>query len=154
MRNRNLFIAIGIIILIILALSFVGKKEDVTVSVEGEEVEREGALFYNFDEAEYLKAVEEGKVVVLYFYAKWCPTCIQEFPYMEDYFKDAPEGIVGFRVNFNDGDTDEKEEALAQEFGVAYQHTKVVIKDGERVLKSPEQWSKNRYSEELNSLLQ
>ena len=53
----------------------------------------------------------------------------------------SDEGIVGFRVNYNDNETDENEKQLAREFGVAYQHTKVLIKNGKRLLKAPESWS-------------
>jgi len=61
--------------------------------------------------------------------------------------------VVGFRVNYNDGETDSFEEGLAREFGIAYQHTKVIIQDGERVLKSPETWNKDRYLSELAAVL-
>ena len=63
------------------------------------------------------------------------------------------EGVVGFRVNYNDNQTDNDEKDLAREFGVAYQHTKVFVKDGERILKSPESWDKGRYLEEINSAI-
>ena len=40
-------------------------------------------------------------------------------------------GVVGFRVNFNDTETDSEEKALAKEFGVTYQHTGFFIgRDG------------------------
>ena len=61
-------------------------------------------------------------------------------------------GVVGFRVNYNDDETDADEKNLAREFGVAYQHTKVLVKDGQRVLKSQETWTKARYLDELNKL--
>ena len=49
--------------------------------------------------------------------------------------------VIGFRVNYNDDQTDDDERVLAREFGVAYQHTKVFVKGGQRVLKAPESWS-------------
>ena len=61
--------------------------------------------------------------------------------------------VIGFRVNYKDSDTDSNEEALAREFGIANQHTKVAIKDGQRVLKSPESWDKSRYLSEINDLI-
>ena len=63
------------------------------------------------------------------------------------------EGVIGFRVNYNDNDTDSFEKELARKFGVPYQHTKIFLKNGERVLKSPETWSKSRYIEEINNFL-
>ena len=58
--------------------------------------------------------------------------------------------VIGFRVNYNDSDTDENERNLAREFGITYQHTKVIIVNGEQSLKSLENWDKDKYIEELN----
>ena len=96
----------------------------------------------DFNKADYDKAVASGKLVALYFYANWCPLCKAEFPKMEEAFnKISDDKVVGFRVNFKDNQTDGDEEGLAKEFGVAYQHTKVFVKNGQRVLKAPESWS-------------
>lgn len=65
----------------------------------------------------------------------------------------ATDRVIGFRVNYNDNETDAAENSLASEFGVAYQHTKVAIKNGQRVLKSPESWDQARYLTEINKLL-
>ncbi len=108
----------------------------------------------DFTQADYDKAVASKKVVALYFYANWCPTCKAEFPKMEAVFNAFDsDDIVGFRVNFNDNETDSDEKALAREFGVAYQHTKVLLKNGKRVAKSPEGWDEARYTSEITSLL-
>jgi len=108
----------------------------------------------DFDYTDYLRATGSGKTVVLYFYADWCPICQREvagsfYPAFESL---DDEDLVGFRVNFNDGNTDSYEKELAKEFGVAYQHTKVIVRDGERLLKSPEEWDKDRYLSEINKL--
>ena len=107
----------------------------------------------DFKKADYERALSEGKAIVLYFYADWCPVCKAEFPVMRAAF-DAfgSGGVVGFRVNFKDNSTDEAEVALAREFGVAYQHTKVLIKGGKQLLKSPESWDRARYDAELLTL--
>jgi len=61
--------------------------------------------------------------------------------------------VIGFRVNYKDSATNENEESLAREHGVAYQHTKVFVKNGERILKAPDGWDKDRYLEEINNAL-
>ena len=109
------------------------------------------AKLYEFSEAEYASAKLSDKLIVLYFYANWCPICREEFPKMQSAFDElSQDNIVGFRVSFKDDETSEAEEALAREFGVAYQHTKVFIKDGRQILKAPDSWSKERYLEEIN----
>lgn len=108
----------------------------------------------NFNESDYQKALETDKLIVLYFYANWCPICRVEFPKMQSAFNSlAGDEVVAFRVNYNDNETDSFEESLAREFGVAYQHTKVFVKNGERVLKSPESWNKDRYLAEIEKFL-
>jgi len=108
----------------------------------------------DFNKTDYDKAVASDKLVVLYFYANWCPVCKAEFPKMQEVFDGLDtDRVVGFRVNYNDNQTDKDEETLARKFGVAYQHTKVFVKDGERILKSPEGWEKSRYIEEINKAL-
>lgn len=109
------------------------------------------APLLEFDQRDYEAATKSGRLVVLYFYANWCPICKAEFadavkPAFNSYSGDD---VVGFRVHFNDDAVTPEMEALAREFGVAYQHTKVFIKGGERVLKSPESWDKDRYLREF-----
>jgi thiol-disulfide isomerase/thioredoxin len=112
------------------------------------------AKLLDFTAADYEKALASDKLIVLYFYATWCPICRAEFPKMQSAFDELQtDEVIGFRVNYNDSDTDAAEEALAKEFGVAYQHTKVFLRRGERVLKAPDSWTKERYLSEIGKLL-
>jgi len=125
------------------------------VSYSGEVLAGNVAPLLDFNQADYDKALASDNLVVLYFYANWCPICRVEvasalYPAFNDLETDQ---VVGLRVNYNDSDTDDSERQLAREFGVAYQHTKVFLKDGERILKSPESWSKGRYLNEINQAL-
>ena len=112
------------------------------------------ALLLDFTKAGYDAAVKTDKLVVLYFYANWCPICKAEFPLMQKAFNElTTDKIIGFRVNYNDDQTDNDEKNLAKQFGVAYQHTKVFVKNGQRILKSPEGWDEKRYDVEINKAL-
>ncbi len=110
------------------------------------------APLLDFTQADFDAAARSGNVIVLYFYANWCPICAEEFPKMQSAFNElSTDGVVGFRVNFNDNKTDADEQALAREHGVAYQHTKVLLKNGKQVLKSPETWDSDRYLTEISN---
>jgi thioredoxin 1 len=103
--------------------------------------------YIEFNSKDYEQALSQGKVVILNFYANWCPSCKAEEPRAFKAFDSLNNAdVVGFRVNYKDSDTDESEQDLAKEFGITYQHTKVVIdKDGNRVVKSLENWDAQRY---------
>ena len=104
----------------------------------------------DFHKADFDAAVRSNKLVVLYFYANWCPICRAEFPKMQAAFNElTDDNVVGFRVNFSDNETDDDEVGLARQHGIAYQHTKVFIKNGQQVLKSPETWEQSRYVTEI-----
>jgi thiol-disulfide isomerase/thioredoxin len=112
------------------------------------------ALLLDFVFADYQKALAANKIIVLYFYANWCPICVKEFPQMQAAFDQlTTDKIIGFRLNYNDDQVEAAEEQLARQFGVAYQHTKVILVNGQRVLKSPQSWDQQRYLAEINKLL-
>ena len=62
--------------------------------------------------------------------------------------------VIGLRVNYKDGDTDDFEKQLAKQYGITYQHTKVFLKNGQQVLKSLEEWNTEKYLEEINKHIQ
>jgi len=110
----------------------------------------------DFNKSDYEQTLKTDKLVLLYFYANWCPICRTEvFDHLEPFFNELQsDKVIGFRVNFNDSDTDDTERELARQFGVPYQHTKIFLKNGERVLKSPEAWDIERYKLEVNKAIQ
>ena len=110
----------------------------------------EKTKYLEFNKADYGKALKEKKKVLLYFYANWCPICKKEQPETFAAFNELKDpDLIGFRVNYRDSDTDADEEALAKEFGVSYQHTKIILKNGQRAGKFPDSWDKQRYLDEL-----
>ena len=147
------------------------EKKDMIDNKEGKVMEKEGVMtdksgytgkvlagtestkYLDFSKADYEKALKDKKKILLYFYASWCPLCIKEQPETFAAFNELNDAdLIGFRVNYRDSDTDSDEETLAKEFGVSYQHTKVILKNGERVGKFPDSWDKQRYLEELSKI--
>lgn len=113
----------------------------------------ESSPLLDFTKSDYEAFLKTDKLIVLYFYANWCPICRAEFPLMQEAFNELlTDNVIGFRVNYNDDQTDSDEKNLAREFGVAYQHTKVFVNNGLRILKSLESWGKDRYLSEISKV--
>jgi hypothetical protein len=76
----------------------------------GEASDTFGAILYDdFNQIAYDAAVASNALVVLYFHATWCPICAKEWPNVVAAFQRIDdERVVGFRVNFNDSETDDK----------------------------------------------
>ena len=109
-----------------------GKTEAAAAAVPAKQLAKN---FYEFDQATYDAALKEGKIIFLDFYASWCPICKEEEPEIKAAFNELnADNVIGFRVNYNDDQTDNSEKSLAKKFGIAYQHTKVLITPDEKVL--------------------
>ncbi|MEK7150634.1 MAG: thioredoxin family protein [Patescibacteria group bacterium] len=126
-------------------------KDESMTKFSGTVLAGSSAPLIDYNKADYDAALKSNKLVVLYFYANWCPLCRAEFPLMQEAFNQLDiDSVIGFRVSYKDNETDKDEEGLARQFGVAYQHTKVFIKNGSRVLNAPDSWNKDRYISEIN----
>ncbi len=132
----------------------VSQEKGAMTEYSGKVLAGSSAKLLDFNKKDFDAAKASGKLVVLYFYADWCPICKQEFPKMQQAFDQLQsDKVVGFRVNYKDDFTDADEVALAREHGVPYQHTKVFVRGSQQLLKSPEGWDKQRYLDEIAKVI-
>jgi thiol-disulfide isomerase/thioredoxin len=108
-------------------------KEEVMVKTDDVMVKEEDQMMVVKDSSRYLPYTQasynsaQGKRVVLYFYATWCPSCkVANAEFLASPEK-IPEDVIVLRVNYSDPDTDADEKALATKYGITYQHTFVQI---------------------------
>lgn len=66
-------------------------------------------------------AMAEGRPVVYYFWAAWCPICKAEEPTIKGWIETSEHPVAGFRVNYD------TESALKAKYKVPYQHTTVFL---------------------------
>ena len=129
-------------------------EDDMMMDYSGSVLAGSSSPYLEYNKEDFDKAIAENKIIVLYFYANWCPTCKAEESETYAAFDELDNSnVVGFRVNYKDSETDSDEAELAKKYGITYQHTKIILKDGERVLKAPDSWKKDRYIEEINKVI-
>jgi len=125
-----------------------------TMVYSGSVLAGKSAPLLDFTKTDYDAAIASNKLVVLYFYANWCPLCKVEFPIIQEAFNElTTDKAIGFRVNYKDSDTDKDEENLARQYGIPYQHTKVFVRNGKQILKAPDAWDDKRYDMEISKYL-
>jgi thiol-disulfide isomerase/thioredoxin len=129
-------------------------REGQAITSEATQTDSTATVYKEFTQEEFEKARNEGKNIILIYYADWCPICRGEAPLIEAGFKGLHKpNTIGFKVNYNDGMTDDDEKALAKEQGVTYQHTKVVLREGKIVLKDGNPWDTEEFKKQINSVL-
>ena len=119
-------------------------------TMEGNRIAGKKSFYFVFNKDDYQRALDGNKVILLDFYANWCPYCRAEAPEIEAGFNNLEsENVIGFRVNYNDGETDADEKALAEQFKVTYQHTKVILVGGKEVFRTGDTWTKEDFAAEM-----
>lgn len=114
----------------------------------------EVSLFTEFRQEDYEKALSENKIIFLDFYANWCPICRAEEPFIHEGFnKLTTDSVAGFRVNFEDSETDENEKKLSKQFNVPIQHTKIILKNGKEFSRSNDTWKREDFDQAINRAL-
>jgi thiol-disulfide isomerase/thioredoxin len=100
------------------------KKEAMKKEMENE------PRYTDYSEDQIKDANSDGKKVVLFFHASWCPNCKQADAEFKTNISKIPEGIVVLKTDYD------TYKDLKKKYGVTYQHTFVQIdKNGEMVTK-------------------
>lgn len=174
MTKRNIIIIISLVTILSIAGFLILKKSpnqntpqvpntpisttennQLTSKYKGKILAGNNSPYLEFNLEDYQNAQREGKIIILNFYANWCPICRAEAPEWQNAFNELnDENIVGFRINFNDSDTDDSEKNVAKQFGVTYQHTKVILQSDKKLLQETVQWDKEKIVEELSKAKQ
>lgn len=107
----------------------------VATSTGTESVPAVKASYRAFTRAAYEADLAHGKPVLLFFYAAWCPYCQKQDPVLDAYYADAVDrGVDAFRVHYADSVTTAEEKKFATDFGIAQQHTFVLLgKNGKEI---------------------
>jgi len=164
MKNAYVLLIGLLVILLLSAGIFVFKKNNIsntktqtmeTALKPTEDARMVGKSIYGeFSKSEYDSALASGKIIVLDFYANWCPICRGEAPEIQAGFDSlANDGVVGFRVNFKDTETDKDEEQLAKEFNIPIQHTKIILQNGKEVTRSSDPWDRQTLIENVTNVI-
>lgn len=113
-----------------------------------------GPFYEPFSQEKFEEAKAANSIILLEFYANWCPICAAQKPEIQSAFQEISNPkIVGFQVNYRDTETEAAEENLARKYGVTYQHTHVIIDSGENQLlkEIATQWDKKTAKQKLES---
>lgn len=121
-------------------------------STESKILNKGKTKYVEFNQILFDAAITDKKIVLLNFYANWCPICRAEEPGLAEGLNLlGDENIVAFRVNYNDSDTDENEKAIAKKLGISYQHSKVILLEEKVLLKEiAKAWDKEAVGEKIN----
>lgn len=121
----------------------------------GEVIAGSTTPYIRYSKEDFDKARSENKIIYLYFYATWCPICKSERPSIFAAFDEMNyDNVVGFEVHFNDDKTNQEDEDIARELGIAYQHTSIIFdKNGNEEYRSLSKISKDELKEEIIKLI-
>lgn len=121
-------------------------------SFEGRVIAGETSFLLDAHKDDVKTALDGEGTVIFYFYSKWCTVCKKEIrdalvPAFEEV---SAKETIGFQVNWDDRDVEPFEKELAQNYGIASQHTKVIVKQGQVLGVFTLPWTKEEYRNAIN----
>ena len=83
-----------------------------------------GGAYVDYSDSLVQQMLADGKRVVLFFHAAWCPTCNLADRRIQEAAHQIPSDVAIFKVDYD------REESLVDAYGVLYQHTFVQLTEG------------------------
>lgn len=107
-----------------------------------------------FTKSDYVRALEESRVILLYFFDDREQICKTEFLHISTAFHDLEEeNVIGFILNFNETEAKRAEKIMREEMNVVAPNTKMIVKDGTILKKDASTWIKEKYIAEIKNAL-
>lgn len=113
----------------------------VSVVTSGEADEQIESRYLSYSEKRY--NLNSGKKRILFFHAKWCPTCKVADEELTEKPDEIPEEAVIFKVDYD------TETALKKKYAITYQHTFVLVDEKGNEVKK---WNGGGLEEVSNNL--
>ncbi|OGD70105.1 hypothetical protein A3A84_01595 [Candidatus Collierbacteria bacterium RIFCSPLOWO2_01_FULL_50_23] len=131
-----------------------GNGGTIAKTMEGNKIAGQKSFYFAYTKDDYQRALDGDKIIFLDFFANWCPFCRAEAPEIEAGFNNLDsDRLIGFRVNYNDSETDANEKALAEQYKITYQHTKVILVNGKEIYRSGDPWTREDFDTVINRIL-
>lgn len=138
--KKNIIIIISLIVLVVLGVAVFNFLRTPVLSMDETQNIAGAGTYVEYSE----QKLTDEKSNVIFFFAKWCPSCQRQHNNLEDSRGDIPENVVILRADFDNSDE------LRQKYGVTRQHTFVQVDgDGNEI----KQWNNLYDSYDLESIL-
>ncbi|WKZ25415.1 MAG: thioredoxin family protein [bacterium] len=86
------------------------------------------SLYLDYSNENYDSALQDKRVVILFFTSNWCVECLEQDKVNLEVFDDLKDkGLVGLRIHILDSETTTETDALAKKFDIHKENSFVVL---------------------------
>jgi len=104
------------------------ESEQISTEVKNEEVVVNLSAYTDYTGAEYEKALNDERIILLYFTSNWCSECAKQDKIITEVFNEfSSEGIMGLKIHILDSETTFETDALAQKFDITKEQSFVAL---------------------------
>ena len=113
-------LCLSALVLLLCAFFLPGTAEEMLYSHLGEPLPDFTVETIDGDTFTLSEVLKEKKLVLINFWATWCPYCIQEFPYMQEAYGQYQDQVEILALSVEPTDTPEMLQAYADEYGLTF----------------------------------